>query len=313
MKRHDLMRAFALVLKISEGKSYDAMVSIYGRHIEEGLLRLRKIPHQNTQSNWMNDESLTPILEKMLEITAKPFRATECAGIVDSSKMSQMRTAHSRYVEYGDDVREDADWMKMHVLVGVETLVCMGVCFSGSRGKGSHDANFLGPLVEATQDKFALRYVLADKAYLSEKIIGGLFDMGIQAVIPVKKRWDFKNAKQYHEPLQHLVQWYDERSADFHEYYRLRPKIEGFFSLVKRLADGFCWSRGRPRKDAKGVVIPIENALEPCTAWINESLCKLIYVNLRLTVEREISTGYQMNYLRDTFFPAIPAKDKLIA
>jgi len=45
---------------------------------------------------------------------------------------------------------------------------------------------------------------------------------------------------------------------------------------------------------------------------VNESLCKLIYVNLRLTVEREISTGYQMNYFRDTFFPAIPAKDKLI-
>jgi Na+/H+ antiporter NhaA len=50
-----------------------------------------------------------------------------------------------------------------------------------------------------------------------------------------------------------------------------------------------------------------------CTAWINESLCKVIYVNLRLTVEREITTGYQMNYLNDTFFPAIPADEKLIA
>lgn len=37
------------------------------------------------------------------------------------------------------------------------------------------------------------------------------------------------------------------------------------------------------------------------------------YVNLRLTVEREISTGYQMSYLRDTFFPVIPTEDKLIA
>jgi hypothetical protein len=46
---------------------------------------------------------------------------------------------------------------------------------------------------------------------------------------------------------------------------------------------------------------------------LDRGACKLIYVNLRLTVEREISTGYQMNYLRDTFFPAIPAKDKLIA
>jgi hypothetical protein len=61
------------------------------------------------------------------------------------------------------------------------------------------------------------------------------------------------------------------------------------------------------------VVLPIENAVAPCTAWINESICKVIYVNLRITVEREISTGYQMNYLRDSFFPAIPEDEKLIA
>lgn len=53
-------------------------------------------------------------------------------------------------------------------------------------------------------------------------------------------------------------------------------------------------------------------AVQPCTAWINETLCKLIYVNLRLTVEREIHTGYRMNYMRDTFFPAIPKGDRLI-
>jgi len=35
--------------------------------------------------------------------------------------MSQMRSAHARWVEYGDDKRDATDWMKMHVLVGVET------------------------------------------------------------------------------------------------------------------------------------------------------------------------------------------------
>jgi hypothetical protein len=33
--------------------------------------------------------------------------------------------------------------MKIHVLVGVETLVCMAVSFSGSRGQMTHDVNFL--------------------------------------------------------------------------------------------------------------------------------------------------------------------------
>jgi len=70
------------------------------------------------------------------------------------------------------------------------------------------------------------------------------------------------------------------------------------------VAEGFCWSRGRPRKDADGY--RVENAKEPCTAWINETLCKVIYVNLRLTVQYEIATGYPMNYLTDTFFPSLP-------
>ena len=54
--------------------------------------------------------------------------------------------------------------MKMHVLVGIETLACMAVMFSGSRGKGTHDINFIVPLLEKAQGLFSLRSVLADKA-----------------------------------------------------------------------------------------------------------------------------------------------------
>jgi len=127
----------------------------------------------------------------------------------------------------------------MHALVGVERLVCMAVIFSGSRGAGTHDINYLLPLVEKVRGIFHLRYVLADKAYLSETVVGRLWEMGMQAVIPIKKRWDGLNLKHYYEPFQHLVRWYDDRQAEFHEIYRLRPKIEGYFSLVKRVASGF--------------------------------------------------------------------------
>jgi len=312
-QRH-IVRALALVFKLASGKSADEMVSIYGTLIEKGVLGLRKVPHQNTLSRWMNDERLTPWLEMMLHLTAKPFRAIERAGIVDSSKMSQMRSAHARWVEYGDDQRDGADWMKLHVIVGAESLVCMGAVFSGSRGAGTHDINFLLPLVEATQGAFNLRYVLADKAYLSQQTVGRLWEAGMQAVIPIKRRWDGDEKKPYYEVFEDLVKWYDERQASFHEAYRIRPKVEGFFSLVKRVATDYCWSRGRPRKDADGTVrFGGENADGPCTAWRNETLCKLIYVNLRRVVEYELLTGYEMNLLADTFFPPIPDEQRLIA
>jgi hypothetical protein len=128
--------------------------------------------------------------------------------------------------------------------------------------------------------------------------------MGMQAVIPIKKRVEGNKKKAFYEPFHDLVQWFDNRQVDFHHTYRLRPKVETFFWLVKRVATGYCWSRGRRRADANGKVTT--NSVTPCTAWINETLCKMIYVNLRLTVQYELATGYQMNYLTDTFFPAIP-------
>ncbi len=96
-----------------------------------------------------------------------------------------------------------------------------------------------------------------------------------------------------------------------HKYYRVRVKIESFFSLLKRVADGYCWSRGRSSKNADGEAVG--NDLEPCVAWQNEALCKVIYVNLRLILQWELATAYRMNFLKDTFFPPLPDDDKLVA
>ena len=309
-KMRVVMQALALCHKVANGKSVEEMMPVFRQLIDSGTLRLKKVPHQNTFSRWQNDERLIPVLNEILMRTAKPFRAIETAGLVDSSKMSQMRSAHSRWVEYGDDQRESADWMKMHALVGAETLVCMGVEFSGTTGQGTHDINYLLPLVRSVQGKFNLRYVLADKAYLSQDVVNTLWEIGMQAVIPIKKRWGSNDKQTYYEACQHLVEWYDKRQHEFHEIYRVRAKIEGYFSLVKRVTSGYCWSRGRPRKDASGHAV--RNADDVCTAWKIETLCKLIYVNLRLTVQYEIATGYRMNYLTDTFFPPLTPDQKII-
>lgn len=109
-------------------------------------------------------------------------------------------------------------------------------------------------------------------------------------MIPIKKRWFRDQDRTYNEPLAALVEWFDRNeNRDFHEVYRLRSEIECLFSILKRVADGYCWFRGRKRQ--------IQNANEPCTAWINEVLCKFIYVNLRTTVNLEELTRIKSDYL----------------
>jgi Transposase DDE domain len=172
-----------------------------------------------------------------------------------------------------------------HALVGAETMVVMAVEFTGSRGVGTHDGKFVLPLVQSALGTFSLKYVLGDKAYLAEAVLGELWNLGVKAVIPLKKGWDLATKSVYYEACEHLARWFDERQAEFHEMYRLRVTIESFYSHLKRVADGYCWSRGRYNKTAP-------NAETPCTAWINEALCKFIYVNLvrRYALRKRLGT-----------------------
>lgn len=291
-------RASAAVAKISAGVSTSAMMLEFEKMIDDGILRLRRAPSENTFSDWLNDEQLTPVLREFLRISAYPFRKREVGAIIDSSKVSQLMIAHAKEVDYNNfDKRPGADWMKAHTLIGVETMVIMGVEFSGVYGAGTHDSNFLKPLVNAATD-FPLEFLLGDKAYLSEDAPSWLAERGIKAVIPVKKKWFRDDKKVYAQPLVELVAWFDENNnSEFSEVYRLRSKIEGLFSVLKRLFGGYCWSRGRRRT--------LKNANEPCTAWINELLCKFIATNLRLTVLLEEETGVTVDYpVKSRFFPA---------
>lgn len=57
----------------------------------------------------------------------------------------------------------------------------------------------------------------------------------------------------------------------------------------------------------------VSNSNGPCTAWMNELLCKFIYINLRMTVTREEMTGVKANYLvTDRFFP-VPTEQLIAA
>jgi hypothetical protein len=239
-----------------------------------------------------NDPKLVPVLMRMQQMTAATVRRRERVIIVDSSKLSQMRTAHSRGVEYLGDLRPQAHWMKIHVVIGAETKMALAVIFSDSRRS---DIAYFVPLVRRAIKIVPARFVLADKAYLGHEQYQAIKDLGVDAVIPIKKGWGKDPDSEFYKVCKDLIEWYTDRNGDFHEIYRLRPLIESFFSHLKNVADGFCWSQGRPRS------VPDHKLL---VAWVNEALCKIIYVNRRRTVTLEHYTGTIIDYLiPDRCFP----------
>lgn len=74
---------------------------------------------------------------------------------------------------------------------------------------------------------------------------------------------------------------------------------------MKRVTSDFCWSRGR-------YAATMKNADEPCVAWVNETLCKLIYMNLRTTGFHEVLTSCTIDYCQpERCFP--PLTNPLLA
>ncbi len=64
----------------------------FGRLAAEGLLPLRRSPNEDTLTEWMNDERLTPVLAEHLRVTSLPFRERKIGAIIDSSKLSPYLT-----------------------------------------------------------------------------------------------------------------------------------------------------------------------------------------------------------------------------
>ncbi|MGD1066830.1 MAG: transposase, partial [Vulcanimicrobiaceae bacterium] len=292
----DSQRAAMLLHKACAGVSANEIRAPLQSFLDDDLLRrpTGRAPCANTISRWMNDRAVTTVLFAMLELMAQTARRRERAVIVDSTKLSQMRTAHSRGVFYLGDDRPQATWMKAHAIVGVETKMALGVLFSDSR---RHDINYVIPLADQILRVFPARFLLGDKAYLSADVISELEARGIRAVIPLKKGWGKDPKSAFTQAAADLIKWYALSPAEVYEISRLRGLVEAYFSSLKRMADGYCWSRGRPRKEAADD--------EPVVAWQNEALCKILYANLRQTVILEHETGVVIDYhlAPDRVFP----------
>jgi hypothetical protein len=79
-----------------------------------------------------------------------------------------------------------------------------------------------------------------------------------------------------------LVELFENKRRVFDDMFRWRVKVAAFFSVLKRVVDGYCMSRGRPGRDpvTNEILSDLEQPLQ--TAWVNETLHKIIYMNLRL-------------------------------
>jgi hypothetical protein len=152
---------FASVFKVYVGFSSRRFTCDLHDAYADGLIDTK--PHFNSVSRYLSDPALTDALKYLVTLSSLPLKAVESDFAVDSSGFSTSRFVRWYSKKHGR-VKDNREWVKVHLMCGVNTKTVTSVEVSGWT---AHDTNYFVPLVERTAGNFQLGDVLADKAYLS--------------------------------------------------------------------------------------------------------------------------------------------------
>jgi transposase len=238
---------------------------------------ISKVPHFNSISNYLENETLTPYLKMLIEESSLPLTAIESDFAVDSSGFSTCRFVQWVQAKHHEPkLLEKKEWIKVHLMCGVKTNIVTAVEIS-ERYAG--DSPFFKGLVDTTAQNFTMQEVSADKAYLSASNLQTVVDHHAMPYIPFKsnsaavnstaehglgkrqaqdRRYNRKRKSALWKQMFHYFQF---NQTWFMQQYHKRSNVETTFHMIKsKFGDSL-------RSKTK-------------TAQINEALCKVLCHNL---------------------------------
>jgi transposase len=199
--------------------------SVYSRAEERG--DIGKSPCYNIVNILLNREDLTPILHRLLAVSALPLRGVETTFAPDSSGFRTSQFGQYAVEKYRSARRHE--FVKAHILVGVKTNVIVGARITD---ENTADCPQFEPLVtDAHESGFDIREITADMGYSSRANYELSESIGAKAYIPFKKNATGKARGSYvWRKMYHFFQFNQE---EFYQHYHQRSNVESTFNMVK--------------------------------------------------------------------------------
>jgi transposase len=227
-------------------------------------------PHYNSISRYLDDATLTPILETLITESALPLADMENDFAVDSSGFST--SCFDRWYDHkwGRE-RRASKYVKAHLVCGVKTHVVTRAVVTD---QDAHDSPEFKGLIDNTCSNFDVREVSADKGYLSRANLQTVVDNGAVPYIPFKNNSRGDTGTQLWRKLWHFFQFNQE---EFLTHYHKRSNVETVFSMIKAKFGGSIRSKSE-------------------TAQANEVLCKILCHNLCVLVQAIFEFGIEPTF-----------------
>ena len=266
---------FAAGLKVYRGSSARRFAGDVREAQTMGLIS--KAPHFNSVIDYFNDETITPALYQMVQLSALPLKAIETDFAIDSTGFSSTQLVGQwKGAKYGEkQQRMQHDWLKLHAMTGVKTNVVVAVEVAEAN---SGDCPRFRPLLTATAENFDVRRVMGDKAYLSYENLDFAAEKAVAPVIMFKENSIANSGSETWDKLFHLYSFH--RGA-FMKAYHKRSNVESTFSAIKRVFGDFVRSKNK-------------------TAQINEVLLKVICHNIRQLIFAMYELGLAPTFRAET-------------
>ena len=230
---------------------------------------ISKTPHFNTIFHYFEDSNLTPIVRELIARSSLPRKDVETKFAVDASGFSTSRFVRWFDQKYGT-LREEYDWVKVHLICGVHTNVVTAVEI---KGRHAADTKSLPYLVDMTAENFFVREVSADKAYASARNYDAIGRYGATPFIAFKSSHPGRGGRLWEKMYLH----FQLRREDFLAHYHKRSNVESTFSMIK--------AKFRDHVRSKTPV-----------AMVNEVLCKLICHNICVLIQEAHELGIEVKF-----------------
>lgn len=264
---HDTL--FCSIQKVYSQLSSRRAHSLFQNATERG--QIERAPCFNIPSNFFNKPEITPILHRLVFLSALPVASIKTDFAVDSTGFRTTSFSAYEGEKYGRN--KEHKWLKAHMCVGVKTNIVAAVTITDGNGG---DSPQFSPLIKQTAEGFTIKEVTADLAYSSKKNLELVGSVGGMPYIPFKKNVTGKQrgsvmwAKMYH--------YFQLNRDEFQEHYSKRNNVESTNAAIKRKF---------------GETLKSKNPV----AQVNELLAKIIAYNLTVVIHEMYENGIEPEFL----------------
>lgn len=198
---------------------------------------IKKAPHFNRISDFMNNEMTYSLLQKLLTITAMPLKNLEDSYSMDASGFGSYQYERWMRTRFAGPKTKWRNYVKGHICIGTRTNVIISAEVTYAT---EHDAKLAPKLLEPLK-QFKPKQVSADKAYSSYKILKIIDSMGADPYIVFKANTN--PTKNSPEIWKQVYDYYKRNKEQFLKQYHKRSNVETTFSMIKTRLGEFLRSK----------------------------------------------------------------------